>query len=165
MKLEKLNQWLTLGANLGVIAGIVFLAVEIAQNTAAVRTQTVQSVQLDMRDQLDFSEREDEISAKDPSQRTPAETLMRTQYFFRAMRSYENQWYHYSRGYLDHELFTAYQQHLRITLGLENFLELWENGKDMGFFHPGFVEYVDEFLEANATLPGSTFRAGGKEAE
>ena len=167
MKLKKIDAAQTIGvlANLGVIAGIVFLAIEIAQNTAAVRAQTVQSVQMDMRDQLDFSEREAEISVKDPTQRTPAESLMRTQYFFRAMRSYENQWYHYKRGYLEHDLFSAYQQHLRITLGLENFMDLWERGKNMGFFHPDFAEYVDEFLVDNSTLPDSTFSAEEKEAK
>ena len=33
MKLIKINHWLTLAANLGVIAGLVFLAIEIRQNT------------------------------------------------------------------------------------------------------------------------------------
>lgn len=32
MKLESLNRWLTLLANIGVIAGIVFLAIEVRQN-------------------------------------------------------------------------------------------------------------------------------------
>ena len=43
MKLSDLNEWLTLTANLGVIGGIVFLAVEIQQNTAAIETQTYQA--------------------------------------------------------------------------------------------------------------------------
>ena len=36
MPFDMLNQWLMLAANLGVIAGIAFLAVEISQNTEAV---------------------------------------------------------------------------------------------------------------------------------
>ena len=36
---EKLNQWLTLAANLGVLAGIIFLALEIQQNTATMNRQ------------------------------------------------------------------------------------------------------------------------------
>ena len=32
MKLENLNKWLSLAANLGVVAGIVFLAIEVRQN-------------------------------------------------------------------------------------------------------------------------------------
>ena len=40
MDLEKLNTWLTLLANIGVLAGIIFLAIEIRQNSDAIRAQT-----------------------------------------------------------------------------------------------------------------------------
>ena len=40
MNLDKLNQFLTLLANLGVIAGIVFLAMEVQQNTSMMEAQT-----------------------------------------------------------------------------------------------------------------------------
>lgn len=138
---------------LAIIVSLIFVGLELAQNTAAVRAQTVQSVQIDLRDQLDFSEAQAELSTKSPDERTAAEALMRQQYFFRAMRSYENQWYHFSEGYLDEDLFRGYQQHLRITLGLENFLERWDHLKNMGFFHPGFVDYVDSFLKENPPIP------------
>ena len=36
MDLDKLNKWLTLVANLGVVAGIVFLAIEIRQNQVSI---------------------------------------------------------------------------------------------------------------------------------
>ena len=35
--MEKLNQWLTLAANFGVIAGLIFLGLEIQQNTISTR--------------------------------------------------------------------------------------------------------------------------------
>ena len=35
--MEKLNQWLTLAANFGVIAGLIFLSLEIQQNTISTR--------------------------------------------------------------------------------------------------------------------------------
>jgi len=35
--MEKLNQWLTLAANIGVIAGLIFLGFEIQQNTLSTR--------------------------------------------------------------------------------------------------------------------------------
>ena len=38
MKLSELNEWLSLIANVGVLAGIIFLAIEIQQNTNVVRT-------------------------------------------------------------------------------------------------------------------------------
>ena len=42
--MEKLNHLLTLLANIGVIAGIIFLAVEINQNTDMMRAQTRSAV-------------------------------------------------------------------------------------------------------------------------
>jgi len=39
VSLERLNRWLTLGANLGVLAGIVFLAMEIHQNNEMAELQ------------------------------------------------------------------------------------------------------------------------------
>ena len=39
MNTENVNQWLTLGANVGVLAGIVFLALEIQQNSQLAQLQ------------------------------------------------------------------------------------------------------------------------------
>ncbi len=44
MKMPVLNLWLSLTANLGVIAGIVFLGVEIQQNTAVTRSVAAQEI-------------------------------------------------------------------------------------------------------------------------
>ena len=44
MNLEKLNQWLVLAANIGVLGGIIFLAYEIRQNTSQMRTEASHSV-------------------------------------------------------------------------------------------------------------------------
>ena len=43
MNLEKLNQWLRLLANIGVVAGIIFLAMEIRTNTATNRIAVLQN--------------------------------------------------------------------------------------------------------------------------
>lgn len=134
------------------VVSLIFVGMELGQNTAAIRAQTVQSVQVDLRNQLNFSQNLAEVSTKSPDERTPAETLMRQQYFVRAMRSYENQWYQYSEGYLDEKLYFAYQQHLRVTLGLEDFLDRWKLHKELGFFHPDFVTFVDKFIEENPPL-------------
>jgi hypothetical protein len=42
MDLDKVNKWLTLVANFAILAGLVFLALEIQQNTNAVRSAAVQ---------------------------------------------------------------------------------------------------------------------------
>ena len=38
--MDKLNKWLTLGANLGVIVGLIFLGLQIKQNTSQMRANT-----------------------------------------------------------------------------------------------------------------------------
>ena len=42
--MDRLNQWMTLAANIGVLIGIVFLAYEIRQNTDAVHAQTREAI-------------------------------------------------------------------------------------------------------------------------
>ena len=42
MKLDQLNTWLALAANLGVVAGIVFLGLEIQQNTRTMQAAAIQ---------------------------------------------------------------------------------------------------------------------------
>ena len=42
MNLDGLNKWLTLVANFGVVAGLIFLGVEIRQNTTALRAAAIQ---------------------------------------------------------------------------------------------------------------------------
>lgn len=42
MNLDSLNKWLTLAANIGVIAGIIFLGLELNQNTTAVQSASRQ---------------------------------------------------------------------------------------------------------------------------
>ena len=44
MKMSVLNHWLSLTANLGVIAGIVFLGIEIQQNTSVTRSIAAQEI-------------------------------------------------------------------------------------------------------------------------
>ncbi len=43
MNSDKVNRWLTLGANLGVVLGLAFLIVEIRQNTTALTAQAYQA--------------------------------------------------------------------------------------------------------------------------
>jgi hypothetical protein len=52
MKVEKINQGLTLLANFGVIAGLIFLAFEIRQNTTAVQASAIQESTNVAREQL-----------------------------------------------------------------------------------------------------------------
>ena len=43
MDLDRLNKWLTLVANFGVLVGIIFLILELSQNTQALRANAIQN--------------------------------------------------------------------------------------------------------------------------
>jgi hypothetical protein len=42
LELDKLNKWLTLVANIAILGGLVFLVLELRQNTNAIRSAAVQ---------------------------------------------------------------------------------------------------------------------------
>jgi hypothetical protein len=123
--------------------------VEISQNTEAMRSQTAQALQTEFREIFEYPPGFVEAANEDESLLTPEEEQIRRTFFSRIMRIYENQWYQYSRGNLDAELFRAYQQHVRITLGNSYNRRLWEQRKSLGFFHADFVAYVETFLSEN----------------
>ena len=52
MNVEKWRRWLTLAANVGVLAGIIFLAVEIRQNTLAVQATAIRDATILARQQI-----------------------------------------------------------------------------------------------------------------
>ena len=47
--MERINQWLMIGANVGVLIGIVFLAFEVRQNTAQMRAEASYSIHQDVQ--------------------------------------------------------------------------------------------------------------------
>ena len=54
MNLDNLNKWLTLIANIGVMAGIIFLAVELNQNAVGQRVSAKQEMTRQFSDYVDM---------------------------------------------------------------------------------------------------------------
>ena len=128
MDSDKLNKWLTLVANVGVIAGIVFLAIEIRQNSDAVRAQT--------RAQL--AEQVTELFSVNMNDKEYASVLMKgnnveelspvEQYqYFRHRSAWVNHWinvvYQYEMGMYDESEFklqiSTIRAHMEIFPGLK----------------------------------------------
>ena len=101
MNLDNLNKWLTLIANVGVIAGILFLAYEIRQNTQMMQAAAIQESTNIAREQLYFMAGDSEMARieklgdEDPSQLTPVEFqryLYEERAFWLGMQSQYRQW-------------------------------------------------------------------------
>lgn len=113
VNLDKLNQWLTLGANIGVLVGIIFLAVEMQQNTDMMQAQTRDSItakQLDMgmavATDMDVARLWSE-GLRNSSSFTPGspEKARYTQLIQSILRMWENELYQYQKGLYDENEF------------------------------------------------------------
>lgn len=115
MNMSKANELLSLTANVGVIASIIFLGVEMQQNTDMMKSQTRNSI---VENQLTFYKGvidNPDFAAVVNDLRLDAELYQpgsteRIQYHFFAMSQFsmwENEWYQYKMGLFDEEEFNS----------------------------------------------------------
>ena len=125
MRFDQLNRWLTLGANLGVLAGILLLVFELVQSRELMRAQTRNEisagiVELQMAVATNPQLSELLHRAASGEELSPEET---TQFEHRAnamFRYYENVHYQHRQGLYDDPEFAAqrdaWQSFLRVTV-------------------------------------------------
>ena len=131
MDTNQLNRWLTLGANIGVLIGIVLLIVELDQNRDMIQAQTRNDISWQVTDFLtrvasdrDFSslkyraELGEELSAEEES---------RYFYHFSAnLRIWENIHYQYRQGMFDDSEFNAAISTWRWLISVnKRFVPIW----------------------------------------
>ena len=115
MKVEGLNRWLTLVANLGVLAGIVLLVFELGENRKMMRAQTRNDVAVQLVDLMSNVATNPDLAslltrADSGETLTPAEV---TQYRHRNIamfRYFENVHYQYRQGLYDESEFSTQQE-------------------------------------------------------
>jgi len=156
MNEERTNHWIAIAANIGVIASVVFLALEIQQNTRTNRAQTVQEIHRDMRDSLLYAdERMADIihRAYNCEPLSIIEQNVRRLYWERLIRTYENQWYQRQQDLIDQLIYEGYQSYWRITVGWGD--QDWWPPRE-GVFHPEFVQAMNNYLEKHGRgVPGT----------
>jgi len=143
MDTEKANQWLMLVANLGVLAGLVFVAIELNQNTKAtvasaseqITNQSLDYFALGMDNQVIALARYkrsigDELSGFEQNQ------LWWHQYY--NFRGFENVYLQYQRGYLEQSEWDRYQRIIKFRLTTdESAKKMWEETQQA---------WTDEFI-------------------
>jgi len=153
MNLEKISHSIAIFSNLGVLAGIVFLGVEIQQNTKMTQAQTRDAM---TEKQMAFYELVstdteaarlyDEIGGF-PLERTPEqlrfEWIVRSQF-----RMWENEWYQYQQGLFEPEEFLPRMELWRgILTNSDEYKRLWDVWRNQ--HAPDFAEKIDSiFAEA-----------------
>lgn len=149
INMDNLNKWLTLLANIGVVAGIIFLGVELRQNSETAELQAAQNY-VNLSHELDFRIVDDPALATllltPPENRTPTESLRVDRWMFGALRTWENGYYLHSKGVLDDELWLG-QEAFMADLLKRNEEQRNYYQKNSKFFSEGFIAYLDGLLE------------------
>ena len=149
-KTSKLNERLTLIANLSVVVGIIFLAVELQQNTQAIQAQTRDSLtekQMEFYGWLatnrDLAEVEGTAFASGLDALDPVQRRMWFGYVNAVLREWENSHYQYERG-----LFTAPEFETRSlawqAVRSPAFLEVWDSRREL--FAHSFRAEIDRIV-------------------
>ena len=147
------NERLTIVANLAVIAGIVFLAAEVRQNTRAIRAQTRDSVTEKQMEYYGWVATNPELARVfekgnqiGPSglDRESGEFVMYVYAVQGILREYENSYYQYQEGLFSNEEFEVRLDRWRVGLALKGWQELWA-GSRLGF-SPEFRAEIDQIL-------------------
>jgi len=119
MSSGKVNQWLTLGANFGVLIGIILILIELNQNADLMRAQMTQERAnhlVEKYDAIIHSEFWPAIAAKQAEANsreewiaalTPEEYQRVLHTFYRDINDVANQFYQYQEGYLPQEVWDA----------------------------------------------------------
>jgi len=140
--LDNLSRWLSLLANIGVLLGIVFLVIEIDQNSLETKLQTETSFLSSFTDvELSTASNPELIEALLKSQKgAPLDEAdqLRTLLFYRAvLRSYQNTYYQAQTGVLNQDIWRGEQAQMRQSFGFDKGLaSFWRANNSM---------YTEEF--------------------
>lgn len=119
MDSNRLNQWLTLGANIGVLVGLIILIVEIGQNTEMMRAQMSQERANHMVQKFDAiihsdywpaiaAKRDEASNAREWIESLTGEEYQRVlNSYYREINDIRNQFYQYQQGFLPKEVWDA----------------------------------------------------------
>ncbi len=151
MDSDRLNRWMTLGANIGVLAGIIFLAFELQQNTVATQLEAASNfqdsfseIELFIAGSPEFAEllrkgREgEEVSA--------ADQLRLWIFYGNALRQWQFTHFQYLSGALDEDIWQGHR--VRLTKIISEDRGLFDNWQMTKLqFSPAFNEMVKSITE------------------
>jgi hypothetical protein len=112
MESDKVNRWLRLSANIGVLIGIALLVVELHQNREMIRAQTRNDISEQISNRLLSVGTSLQVAsvmrrANNDEELTPDERTQFAYYQFATIRDWENIHYQYRQGTFDKQEFDA----------------------------------------------------------
>jgi hypothetical protein len=149
---EKLNGWLSLIANIGVIAGVLFVGFEIQQNTDQMQAEVAQGIMSALREQANPVRESIEISelfysAIHGGQKlSDAERYQVSQINRGYFRVFEEAYLHHQEGRLEDAYWNALAEQWSIALTNPVIIQNWKDVSSIGGFNPGFVIFSNSLL-------------------
>ena len=147
MNSSKVNEWLALIANVAVVGGIIFLAIEIRQNNELLRSESRQALITNDVASLAANFQNADVFAKLVSDRElSAEDQLRLSFMYAIdLRNREFEYFQYINGLLDEQTWLAYRHVLLInhSTGLGR---TWWDEVGRGIVDPQFAKLVGELL-------------------
>jgi len=150
MKSRTATDWLTIISNLGVLVGLIFLVVEINQNSRIAAATAQLELAQDRREIFQYADSKFEVDWKYRfgQKVSESEEVIAERLYEARIRSYETQWYFWRNGLVDDAQFEAFQIQLEHSLDTPRVRELWNELK--AFYHPEFVRLVDQRLNPSS---------------
>jgi len=149
MDTEAVSRWLSIGANFGVLVGIVFLAVEIQQNTEMTRAQITQSRAEAALAMADLTANSDYlpaimVKARNGEPLTDEEAIRYVVQIRAALRNQDNNIQQYRQGLLEEYIPRSVAGAVRNIIGTSFARAYWTENKTG--YSEAFVEFVDAIL-------------------
>ena len=154
MNSDRLNRWLTLGANLGVLVGILLLIVELQQNREMMRAQTRNEISQGALSLLSLTATDHQLAelvirSNSGEELSPPERFMYISRSESVFRHFENAHYQYRHGMFDE---VEYQQQLSTQESVlsrnPGLVEYWCSFKSM--YSKPFAADIDKLLGEDA---------------
>lgn len=144
MNFDDLNKWMTLAANVGVVAGLALLAYEVGQNNDLLRAQArTTGEQNRMRSEVAIMENADlrDLLVKKNLREdtTPQEDLLLRVFQSTELNGWYSTWLEHRAGLTDIDKFLARWRNLYWYM---EYSERWEDTKHR--YEPEFVEWMQE---------------------
>lgn len=163
MTLSDLADIAEIVGGIAVVVSLIYLAVQVRQNTKSIRDSTLQANTALWSSVLVSLSGPELVKAYavGMSGKTDIKPMQYTQFFLICrclFVAFENQYYQYRQGALDRETYRGYERSMsQQLLSFPGFRVWWQQSRDA--FSPAFVKHVDELIEKAPLLsPDNLFR-------
>ena len=159
MKISTINDVISIIANIGVIASIVFLGLEMRQNSSMMKSQTRNEMtQNQMETQLAVVENSDYAKIHNALRADPnafpvvsPEALQALFWNITQLRMWENEWYQYQNGLFDETEFEPRLNLWRNSMSNPYNIVVWKQARLD--YSPDFRELLDSLIQEPTLSP------------